>query len=122
MLAQQQQLNLTAHARCFTTPVKVNGRRLTAMVDSGATGNFMARALVEREGYPTQKKLDAYNLVVVDENPLLDGNGRVDKETKPLPIAIQQHHEELTFDIVGMATHDIVLGMPWLKQHNLEVD
>jgi len=23
---------------------------------------------------------------------------------------------------VGMATHDIVLGMPWLKQHNLEVD
>jgi hypothetical protein len=122
MLAQQQQLNLTAHARCFTTPVKVNGRRFTAMVDSGATGNFMARALVEKEGYPTRKKPDAYNLVIVDENPLLDGNGRVDKETKPLPIAIQQHHEELTFDIVGMATHDIVLGMPWLKQHNPEVD
>jgi len=88
MLAQQQQLNSTAHARCFTTPVKVNGRRLTAMVDSGATGNFMARALVEKKGYPTQKKPDAYNLMVVDGNPLLDGNGRVDKETKPLPIAI----------------------------------
>ncbi len=82
----------------------------------------MARALVEREGYPTQKKPDAYNLVVVDGNPLPDENGRVDKETKPLSIAIQQHHEELTFDIVGMATHDIVLGMPWLKQHNPEVD
>jgi len=53
MLAQQQQLNSTAHARCFTTPVKVNGRRLTAMVDSGAIDNFMARALVEREGYST---------------------------------------------------------------------
>jgi len=88
MLAQQQQLNLTAHARCFTTPVKVNGRRFTAMVDSGATDNFMARALVKKEGYSTQKKPDAYNLMIVDENSLLDKNGRVDKETKSLSIAI----------------------------------
>jgi predicted aspartyl protease len=88
MLAQQQQINLTAHARCFTTSVKVNGRRLTAMVDSDATGNFMARALVEKKGYPTQKKPDAYNLMIVDGNPLPNGNERVNKETKPLSIAI----------------------------------
>ncbi len=88
MLAQQQQLNLTAHARCFTTPVKVNGRRFTAMVDSGATGNFMVRALVEKEDYSTQKKPDVYNLVIVDGNPLPDGNGRVNRETKPLSVAI----------------------------------
>jgi predicted aspartyl protease len=88
MLAQQQQLNLIAHARCFTTLVKVNGRRFIAMVDSGATGNFMTRALVEKKGYSTQKKPDAYNLVIVDGNPLLDKNERVNKETKPLPIAI----------------------------------
>jgi len=112
MLAQQQQLNSTAHARCFTTSIKVNGRRLIAMVDSGATGNFMARALVEREGYSTQKKPDAYNLMVVDGNPLLARNEKVNKETKSLSIAIQQHHEELTFDIVRITTHDIVLGMP----------
>jgi len=109
MLAQQQQLNLTAHARCFITPVKVNDRRFTAMVDSGATGNFMAKALVEKEDYSTQKKLDVYSLVTVDKNSLPDENERVNRETKPLSIAIQQHHEELTFDIVGMATHDIVL-------------
>jgi predicted aspartyl protease len=53
MLAQQQQLNLTAHARCFITLVKVNGRRFIAMVDSGATGNFMVRALVKKEDYST---------------------------------------------------------------------
>jgi len=88
MLAQQQQINLTAHARCFTTLVKVNGRRLTAMVDSDATSNFMARALVEKKGYSTQKKPDAYNLIIVDENSLPNKNERVDKETKPLSIAI----------------------------------
>jgi len=58
------------------------------MVDSGAIDNFMAKALVKKEGYPTQKKLDAYNLVIVDGNSLLDGNERVDRETKPLSIAI----------------------------------
>jgi len=88
MLAQQQQLNSIAHARCFTTSVKVNGRRFIAMVDSDATNNFMARALVKKKGYSTQKKPNAYNLMIVDGNPLLDENERVDKETKPLSIAI----------------------------------
>jgi len=50
--------------------------------------------------------------MIVDGNPLPNENERVDKETKPLSIAIQRHHEKLTFDIVEMAIHDIVLGMP----------
>jgi len=58
------------------------------MVDFGAIDNFMARALVKKEGYSTQKKPNAYNLMIVDRNPLLDRNERVDKETKPLSIAI----------------------------------
>jgi hypothetical protein len=58
------------------------------MVDSDATGNFMIRALVKREGYSTQKKSDAYNLMIVDENSLPDENERVNRETKLLPIAI----------------------------------
>ena len=57
-----------------------------------------------------------------DGNPFTARDGRVDEETKPLPVAIQQRHEELTLDIVGMASHDTVLGIPWLKEHNPEVD
>jgi len=58
------------------------------MVDSDATGNFMTRALVERKEYSTRKKSDAYNLVIVDENPLIAGNERVNRKTKSLSIAI----------------------------------
>jgi hypothetical protein len=58
------------------------------MIDSDATGNFMARALVKKKDYFTQKKSDVYNLVIVDENSLLDGNERVNKETKLLLITI----------------------------------
>jgi hypothetical protein len=88
MLVQQQQLNLTAHARCFITLVRINDRRFIAMIDSGATDNFMIRALVKKKDYSTQKKPDAYNLMIVDGNPLFDGNKKVNKETKPLLIAI----------------------------------
>jgi len=58
------------------------------MIDSDATGNFMIRALIERKEYFTQKKSDAYNLVIVDRNSLPDENKRVDKETKLLSITI----------------------------------
>jgi len=58
------------------------------MIDSNATDNFMIRALVERKEYSTRKKSDAYNLVIVDENSLLNENERVNKETKLLSIAI----------------------------------
>jgi len=58
------------------------------MIDSNAIDNFMTKTLVEREEYSTRKKLDAYNLVIVDGNPLLDENKKVNKETKLLSIAI----------------------------------
>jgi hypothetical protein len=58
------------------------------MVDFDAIDNFIAKALIEREGYSTRKKFDAYNLVIIDGNSLLARNERVNKETKPLSIAI----------------------------------
>ena len=88
MLAQQQQLNLTTHARCFITSIKVNDRRFIAMMNSSAIDNFMTKALVKKEDYSTQKKPNVYNLIIVDKNPLLDKNEKVNKETKLLSIAI----------------------------------
>jgi len=58
------------------------------MRDSDATNNFMIRALVKRKEYFTWKKSNAYNLVVVDENSLLNKNEKMNKETKLLSIAI----------------------------------
>jgi len=58
------------------------------MIDFDATNNFMIKAFVKREKYSIQKKLDAYNLVIVDRNSLFDENEKVNKETKLLLIAI----------------------------------
>ena len=117
-----QQNNSVSYARTFQTPIYVNGHRLQAMVDSGSTGNFMAKALTEGKGFPTRKKSAAYELVAVDGQLLADQNGEVDRETEPLEVITQRHHETLTFDVIRMANHDIVLGMPWLRKHNPTVD
>jgi len=58
------------------------------MINSDATGNFIIRAFVKKKDYLTQKKPDAYNLIIVDENSLPDENERVNRETKLLSIAI----------------------------------
>ncbi len=48
----------------------------------------MIKALVERKEYFTQKKSNAYNLIIVDKNLLFARNEKVSKETKLLSIAI----------------------------------
>ena len=58
------------------------------MIDSNTIDNFMIKALVKREEYSIRKKSNAYNLIIVDENPLLNENERVNKETKLLSIVI----------------------------------
>ncbi len=58
------------------------------MINSSAIDNFIIKALVEREEYFIRKKSNAYNLVIVDKNSLFARNERVNKETKPLSIAI----------------------------------
>ncbi len=58
------------------------------MINFDAINNFMTKTLVERKEYFTRKKLNAYNLVIVDKNSLFDENEKVNKETKSLSIAI----------------------------------
>ncbi len=48
----------------------------------------MIKALIKREEYFTRKKFNAYNLIIVDKNLLLNENEKVNKETKLLLIAI----------------------------------
>ena len=78
----------------------------------------MSERFAQNKGIATRKKKDRYKLITVDRSSL----PKVDSETIPLPLAIQQHHEEVVLDVTAMASHDIVLGMPWLKKHNPVID
>ncbi len=58
------------------------------MINFNAINNFIIKAFIKKEEYFTQKKLNAYNLIIVNENLLFARNEKVNKETKLLSIAI----------------------------------
>ena len=117
-----QQLNSTNYARIFCTFIRFEFHRFTTMINFDAIRNFVSSSFVNKKSLLTQKKKNAYNLMTIDKHSLKNNDEMIIEEIIPLTITFQQHHEELTLNIVRMINHDIVLGMPWLKMHNLNID
>lgn len=84
---------------------------MEAMIDSGAAGNFMSERFLRHMRIPDHKKKKPYELVVIGGSEL-PSQGRVDRQTTLVYLQMGIHQEHLTFDIVRMATHNIVLGRP----------
>uniref|UniRef100_A0A8C5P6V7 Gypsy retrotransposon integrase-like protein 1 n=1 Tax=Leptobrachium leishanense TaxID=445787 RepID=A0A8C5P6V7_9ANUR len=92
-------------------------RTLTAMVDSGASGNFLDKAIADTVCIPVIKKPFPLQIQVVDGSSL--SSGPVIKETVPLQVTIGSGHSEvLQFDIVNTPLFPVILGLPWLRQHD----
>ncbi len=101
-------------------PVKIDSQRTIVIIDSRVSRNFISEALVRLVGLLTRRKKDLYNLRIADGSTLLKGS--VDEETTSLLFIIQRHYKEMSFNIVGMATYHIILGMPWLEKYNLAIN
>ena len=93
------------------------------MIDSGATGNFMTKKVADTQGFRTQLKNKPYPLMVVDREPISTNKGMVTHETVPLEmVMLRGHKETIQFDIVHMDNHACILGVPWLKKHNPQIN
>ena len=91
----------------------MDGETALALIDLGADENYISGLYVRRRKIDTRSKDDQYYVAVT--NGL--GSIVVDKETVPLSLAFQRHHEIITFNVIDEATHNIVLGTTWLEQH-----
>ena len=47
---------------------------------------------------------------------------RITHEVRQVTLSIQEHEEKIDLDVFGLATHDIILGLPWLREHNPRID
>jgi hypothetical protein len=43
-------------------------------------------------------------------------------ESGPLPMIIQDHVENINFNVTPLGEYDIVLGIPWLQYYNPTID
>ena len=115
-------LNATACVTYLKIRIQLAGVMALAMINSGATGNFMSRKFATNHRIPGLPKERPYQLTVVDGTPLNQDEGMVKKET--LPLMSQIHGKDLgcrTFDLVSIP-HEVILGIPWLEKVNPSID
>ncbi|KAL0162424.1 hypothetical protein M9458_041820 [Cirrhinus mrigala] len=87
-----------------------------ALIDSGAAGNFIDISFAKSACVP----LIACNDVAVtalDGRAL--GSGKVEAVSKELELQVSfLHSERLRLFAITSPSHPIILGLPWLRQHN----
>ena len=98
---------------------KYESVNINAMIDSGATEDFIDRRICNKHQIITK----------VAERPreiyLADGNL---SEMSPIthivevPMEIGGYRELATLQVANLQNHEIILGMPWLKGHNPRID
>ncbi|GBG84562.1 hypothetical protein CBR_g38844 [Chara braunii] len=92
--------------------IQVGQASCSALLDSGASRNFMSQAFMQRAGLGTQVRRKANPTTI----KLADGKTQqlLDRYIEAVPVYFAPHAcEPVTFDILD-TDFDIILGMPWL--------
>ena len=95
-----------------------SGKRCYArtLIDSGATGNFISKRMIENEGLHTQRLEEP--IPVYNTDGTANRGGFIECQTNCL-LEIQSHRENIWLEVVEMGQQqDIILGIPWLRVHD----
>ncbi|KAK3536778.1 hypothetical protein QTP86_025088, partial [Hemibagrus guttatus] len=105
---------LTTHGTLSTTLSSVS---VVALLDSGSAGNFISGTLCRQLGLRTKATTTPYQIWSITGKPL--GRRQVSHSAGPVRLQIGALHvEETTLLVLEESTADIILGHPWLEQHN----
>ena len=90
-----------------------------AMVDTGATGDFIDQDFVKRTGLLTCKLTQPIPVYNVDGSPNEAGsiNNVVD-----VIMSYNGHSERILLAVTQLGKQSMILGFTWLKKHNPEID
>ena len=89
------------------------------MVDSGATEDFINSEVYEKYGIKMVKTKNPREIYLADGKP--SAMGPVTHLTE-VPMDISNHRELATFQVANLQHHEVILGMPWLREHNPTID
>ena len=89
-----------------------------ALLDSGASGNFISNNFVDRYDLSTKIKPRPFMVTLADGR---ESKQQVNSETFEIPTTIGINTSDLVFDVTTLR-HDVILGMPWLQLTNPTID
>ena len=92
---------------------------INPMIDSGATEDFIDQEVCNKHKIKTIKATNPRETYLVDGKP--SAMGPVTHIAK-VPMDINRHRELATFQVANLQHHEVILGMPWLKEHNPTID
>jgi len=90
-----------------------------ALVDSGATGNFIDKDFVHTKGISTRSISCPIPVFNVDGSP--NEAGQISKVVDVI-LHYKTHSERTLLAISNLEKQSMILGYTWLKDHNPEVD
>jgi len=92
---------------------------INAMIDSGATEDFIDKAFCSKYNIRTTQAKAIREVYLADGRPSAMGPIT---HTAKVPMDIGSHRELATFQVAKLPNHEVILGMPWLKQHSPQID
>lgn len=99
---------LTCGGKSFTT---------TAMIDSGAAANLIDANFARTHNIPLIPCNSVLAVAALDGRPL--GSGLIQYTTEDVTLQTGALHQEtIRFFLIESPQNPIILGLPWLQQHN----
>ena len=86
-----------------------------AMVDSGASKDFINRQFCIQHQFPVRRLNEPRDIFVI--NGISRSVGPIIHEAI-MAMDIGSHREQIRFQVANLIKHEAILGMPWLKKHN----
>ncbi|KAK3548457.1 hypothetical protein QTP70_013156 [Hemibagrus guttatus] len=105
---------LTTHGTLTTARTSVT---VVTLLDSGSAANFISGTLCRQLGLRTKATATPYQIRCITGKPI--SRRRIHHSAGPVLFQVGLLHvEETTFLVLEESTADIILGRPWLEQHN----
>ncbi|KAJ2913329.1 hypothetical protein MD484_g7081, partial [Candolleomyces efflorescens] len=94
--------------------VNVNGHPARALMDSGSLGDFISSTLVDQLKLKREKLDDPLNLQLAVQGSKSKITSKVNAK-----ITYQDIDETRDFDVINVSNYDLILGTPFLYQHQV---
>ena len=112
----------TGNSTSFQVWAKVNSHATWLFIDLGSSANHMLSQFAAEYQILLQKKKQSYSLNTFEETPMTYNNGQVTHHTCLVGFWLGHHWEKMKFNITETLRNNIILGIPWLRQWNPQID